>query len=297
MPPEVLTGMAGMNHWGAWQVEETAITLHIEPMAEIICHALTIGYLRPALRAAGFGEEADQFMVWYDTTDLTTSPDRSEDATAAYDRREISGAAYRREIGMSEEDKPSDTELRTRILLDVAKGAPTLAPAMLAEAGIIDPDVAKAAEDSVAGDQPAGTPPGQTPPPADDGPPDREAVAASAGELALLEACDGMVWSALKLAGARLKSAAGRSVTGGPASIDGDPASLHTRIDATTYAQLDYLLDGAWERCVSVGLRYNLDPDQLRTTLDAYARALIATGHAHDHDRLADALGLGATVR
>ena len=34
-----------MNHWGAAQVEESGIKLHIAPDAETICHALTKGYL------------------------------------------------------------------------------------------------------------------------------------------------------------------------------------------------------------------------------------------------------------
>jgi hypothetical protein len=38
-------------------------------------------------------------------------PDKSEHAMQAYDRMEINGAAFRREIGLSEFDKPTPDEL------------------------------------------------------------------------------------------------------------------------------------------------------------------------------------------
>ena len=71
MPPEIVTGVSGMNHWGAWRVQEEAITLHIEPLALIICHALTRGYLRPALLALGFpAEDVEQLLIGVDPTNL-----------------------------------------------------------------------------------------------------------------------------------------------------------------------------------------------------------------------------------
>ena len=145
MPPEVLTGMSGVNHWTAWQVEETAITLHVEPNAETVCNGLTEGWLRIALDAEGL--DPDTAIVWYDTGDLTTPPDKSGSATLAYDRLQLSEGSYRRELGFNEEDKPTDEEFKQRVLLDAAKGAPTLAPTMLAAAGILDPVVADAVEE------------------------------------------------------------------------------------------------------------------------------------------------------
>lgn len=295
LPPEVLTGMAGMNHWGAWQVEETAITLHIEPMAETICHALTIGYLRPALEAAGV-EAPDEYLVWYDTTDLTTRPDRSADAIALYDRIELSGAAARRESGLSEDDAPDDDERRVRLLLK-ALDNPTLAPTVLGEllpaaeggGGAPTPPAAPVAPETQPEgppEQPEGTsPPAETPP------------AEAASTAALLEACDGLVYRALERAGGRLRAAVGKRLTGGTAAVPcDDVALLHTQVKATEYASIDSLLAGAWERCGLVAARYSVDRDALVATLDSYTRALIATGHGHDSDRLGAALGLYAAV-
>lgn len=295
LPPETLLGVAGMNHWGAWQVAEEAVTLHVEPMSETVCAALTLGYLTPAMQAA-YPNEANDFLVWYDTTDLTTRPDRSADAIALYDRIELSGEAARREAGLSESDAPDEEEYRRRVLLEAAKGAPTLAPQMLAAAGLLEPDVADAADAAAPapqGDQ-TSPPPAETDPGPPDGPAEEPAAASAARTT--LEACDGLVWRALERAGGRLRSAAGRR-NGGPTAIPAcDPAVLHTLVDATRH-DLDALLDGAWSRVPTVAARLDVDPDALTRTLNTYTRALLATGHAHDLDRLADALGIGAGAR
>ena len=289
MPPEVLTGMSDVNHWTAWQVEETAITLHIEPMAETVVHALTIGYLRPALEAAGVRpEDADGLMVWYDTTDLTVRPDRSQDAVAVYDRYELSAAALRRETGLSEDDAPSTDEKRDRILLSLLQGQ--LGPTALASL----PWLSDGREP--ANPAPPGPPEPTELPPAE--PSEGELLpveAVTAG--AVLEACDGLVHRALERAGGRLKGAAGRGVNGGSAAIRCDDLTrLHVELGgATRYADLDSLLDGAWHRVPTVARRLNMDAAALEATLDLYVRALLATGHAHDSDRLGTALGLVPT--
>jgi hypothetical protein len=114
LPSDLLLGVSGMNHWGAAQVEESGIKLHIAPDAEMICHALTKGYLTPVLRAGGhdlIGPNGGRIVMWYDPSEIVQRPDKSDDAILAYDRLEISGRALRREIGMSESDKPSSNEL------------------------------------------------------------------------------------------------------------------------------------------------------------------------------------------
>jgi hypothetical protein len=114
MPSDQLLGVSGMNHWGAAQVEESGIKLHIAPDAETICHALTKGYLIPVLRAGGddlIGPNGGRIIVWYDPSEIVQRPDKSDDAILAYDRMEINGPALRREVGFSESDKPTDDEL------------------------------------------------------------------------------------------------------------------------------------------------------------------------------------------
>ena len=296
MPPEALTGVADVNHWTAWQVQESAVTLHIEPMAETICHACSIGYLRPALRAMGFGAEADKLLVWYDTTDLTTRPDKSDGTIAAYDRMEASGAALRREAGLSEADAPDEDEWRRRILVEIAKAQPLLTTQLLRAVGV---DTGPSTGDTSDGARPI-PPPGAPETPAD-GPPDEPTSSPSTpqsppGEAAgaVMEACDALVLRALERAGTRLRQSAARKLAGGNAAIEcTDPTRLHVELQGVTgFASMDHLLANAWTRVPGVAVRLGLDPEALTATLDAYTRALLATGHEHDADRLADALGL-----
>lgn len=303
IPPEILTGTSGMNHWGAWQVQEESITLHIEPLSEVVTHALTVGFLRPALEAEGF--DASEVMVWYDTTDLRTRPDRSSGAIQAYDRNELSANALLRELGLSVDDLPTEEEKREKILLSVARGAPTLAPIMLAELGYLDPvsagetagEIAEATqvtEEAVAGELPPAVEPTQGPP---DTQPETGDQTPAQTASALVAACDVLVYRALEKAGSRLRSAAGKNVQGGAASIPcPDPTRLHCDIEPTLYADLGALLDGAWTLAPAIAERCGMNSDALVETLDAYTRALLASGQQHDYERLSDALGLRATL-
>jgi len=278
IPPEILTGTSGMNHWGAWQVAEEAITLHIEPLAEMVVHALTIGYFRPALLAEGYDrEEVDELMVWYDTSDLRTRPDRSGAAVEAYDRYELSGEAMLRELGLGVDDAPTEDEKRLRLIRDIVRQAPTSARHLLGELGIDPEDVEPEPEDITA---PAELPEIES----SQGPPDRASV---------LAACDQVVHRALEKAGSRLRSAAGKSRPKGAASIEcPDPARLHCDIDAQKFAPIDSLTAGAWERLPDIAERYSVDPEALQTSLDKYLRGLLTDRRPHTWDQMADAVAL-----
>jgi hypothetical protein len=131
MPAEVLLGMGDVNHWSAWQLEEGALKTHIAPTVELICDALTRGYLQPRLDASG--EDPSAWVVWYDMSELALRPDRSGNATLAYDRLEISGEAYRRELGFSEADKPTDDDLKEQALKVIIHTLPSGAASALAQ--------------------------------------------------------------------------------------------------------------------------------------------------------------------
>lgn len=132
VPPEVLLGMGDVNHWNAWLSDETSLKVNVAPDAELICQALTTGYLQPRLRASGVQDWA-RWVVWYDMSELTLRPDRSDDAVLLYDRLEINGAALRRETGFDEADKPTSDELKEQGLKVIMKGLPSAAPAALSE--------------------------------------------------------------------------------------------------------------------------------------------------------------------
>jgi hypothetical protein len=164
IPAEIMTGRGAVNHWTAWNLDEAALKTHIAPMAELIAHCLTVGYLQPRLAASG---EADigQWVVWYDMSELAIRPDRSENAVLAYDRGEIDGEALRRETGFDEDDVPEGDVLTIQLLKTILRTQAN--PAMVGEAfealthaGIFTAPVQPAAPTGG-----APLPPNQEPPP------------------------------------------------------------------------------------------------------------------------------------
>jgi hypothetical protein len=127
----------------------------------------------------GGGEEPGDWVVWYDASEITLRPDRSEAAQNAYDRLELNGDAYRRETGFDEDDAPDDEELRILILKAVAKDPTVYATAIKELTGEpVEPQAASPEKPA-----PEGTPPaegeGQQGPPNTEGespPPPNESV-------------------------------------------------------------------------------------------------------------------------
>ena len=267
MPPEVLLGVGGMNHWGAWQVEETAIQLHVVPTAEMVCHGLTEAWLRPALEAEGY--DPDEALVWFDTEELTHRPDLSTRALEAYDRGELSGRALLRESGLSLDDQTSDEERKQKALLDVATRLPSAAPGILALLGLIDEtDIPK-----LRGSVIPATVTETTPAPIEERPqPDTR-------DEALVAACDALVWRALDRAGSRMMQHARKQ---SQALVDKlqtvTAADRHTVIEVESFTNLPFLLDGAWTRVPAIAARHNVDPGWLESRLDMLARAALSAG-------------------
>lgn len=177
VPAEVLLGMSDLNHWNAWISDENSLKVDVAPDAELICQALTTGYLQPRLKASGVDDWA-QWVVWYDMSELTLRPDRSGDAVLLYDRMEIDGDALRRETGFDEADKPDEDELEQQalrvILRTQPQGALTALARLLGEQG---PTPLPAGQP----DTPT-TAPEPTPPPEDRSPPDADAARTAAAD-------------------------------------------------------------------------------------------------------------------
>jgi hypothetical protein len=128
-PPELLLGTAGMNHWGAWLVQEDVVTTHLEPPLALICDALTTQYLWPVLTEQGMDEEeAHKFVVWYDVSDLVVRPNHSQDALALHERGAISDEAVRGATGFDESDAPDTQGLPQEVVLalEMVKQSPAL---------------------------------------------------------------------------------------------------------------------------------------------------------------------------
>lgn len=131
-PPELLLGTGAISHWGAWLVLEDVVSTHLEPPLALICDALTTQYLWPVLVQQGMAiDEARQYVVWYDVSDLVVRPTRSQDAKDAKAAGAISNKAYRTALGFDDSDAPEQTETlpEVTLALDMVRTAPSLAQA------------------------------------------------------------------------------------------------------------------------------------------------------------------------
>lgn len=124
-PPETLLGMGGANHWSAWQIEESTVKVHIEPVLGLIADALTTEYLWPMLETAGVSDPG-RYSVWYDTGELTLRPNRVGDATSLYQMGELTGDTLRREAGFGPEDAPAEVDRAVELALAAVANAPSL---------------------------------------------------------------------------------------------------------------------------------------------------------------------------
>jgi len=153
VPTELLFDAGSLNHWGLWQLEESAIKIHIAPDVEIICGGLTRGYLHPMLQAQGV-DDWEKWVVWYDASEIIARPDRSANVLKLYDRFEVSGKALRREVGLTEDDAPTDDELETIVLKKLATNPQIGFLALHELTGMMPPDMTMGQPDTdVVGEQ------------------------------------------------------------------------------------------------------------------------------------------------
>ncbi len=287
MPPEILEGTGGLNHWASWQVEEAAIKAHTEPLLQVIATSLTTGFLRPILMAdeGMSAEDAAMFEIVMDTSELKLRPNRSEEAFELFDRGVISGSALRRENGFAVEDEMDDKDrqawLLTKLILSTS-GSPEMLMAAMRSFGVelhIEPgDVAANTRETITNkDGEKNNGPLATADPSMENHPSRELPDPGSTNLppALVAAGDMLVTRALERAGNRLKARMNRAVPGTRAY------QVHEQVSVKP-EEVDALLDGAWDLTPEYVSRYGGDVEQFTARLDAYTRGRLATGKAHD---------------
>ncbi|WP_237082503.1 hypothetical protein [Mycobacteroides abscessus] len=92
--PERLLGLgSSTNHWSAWQIGDNDVQMHIAPVMETICQAINDQVFHKVLEREGV--DPRKYVLWFDAGQLTADPDKSEDATNAFDRGTITAEAYR----------------------------------------------------------------------------------------------------------------------------------------------------------------------------------------------------------
>ena len=279
MPPETLTGTADVNHWGAWQIEEAAIKAHTEPLLDVICSAITEGYLRPYLEAENVADFEDYDIV-ADTSQLRMRPNRSKEAIELYDRAQLNGESMLRENGFDPNTDGMTPEERVQWFIQkVAAGQTT--PEIVADAlrllqvPIAEPESAPPAEERPIrslDEHPRREPP------------DTIDQAAAASLDPLVSAAEVMVFRALERAGNKLKSRFG-------VPTDIPAAKLYLSVPTLSRIECEELLTDAWS-CVG-GLGYNA---ALERALQEYTIGLLRLSKAHEREALARHLSLSFTA-
>lgn len=319
--PSVLTGVAGANHWGAWQIVEGQIKIHIEPLMKRICDALTIAYLKPALKAVK--EDPERFIFWYDTAPLTFRPQRLTDTLNLYNANPpvVNAEAVRLAGDYSTSDAPSDAELATRYIRELILRDPTLfqnaeirrvagfdasvLPANLVIQGQpgagppappVPPTGIQATEppplpvDSTAQNAPGGpVGGGQGAPPAPNPPPPSGLTASSTrvGDVddpwTILIMAHGAVLRAMEIAGKRTLTASARGQ-----HMDVPAYELHTRTVVADRQRAASLLAGAWDQLLVTASMFNMSVpvEDLQHALNGYCTTLLMDGVPHRVDAL-----------
>jgi hypothetical protein len=301
--PSILSGMGDANHWGAWQIMEGQINVHIVPLMTRICDALSVAYLRPALDT--IKEDPDRFVFWYDTAPLTVRPERLKDTLELYDKNVVSRETVLLAGDYKISDLPEDEEDLRRFTRELMLRDPNLfqIPAVRKVAGYTD-DILPP-ETVVTPQQPgqpgAGPPPPPPPPtgiqPTPGGPMPLESVAqnnpagpppAPAGVTAsatvpasvnTFVVSNAAVLRALERAGNRLLDRHNRDRW-----PDVPAYELHTRIRVGDADHADRLLDGAWDSLpalvAALGQRVEIQP--LQDSLKHYCMTLLLQEQPHD---------------
>lgn len=156
VPKEVVKGLSSLKFSTAQIVDIQLYQAHVEPLALLICDALTTVYLRPALRSLGLPEdEIRKHVIWYDPSAVTTRPNRAEDADTGFAKHLIGGAAWRRAHNFTDDDAPTSTEIAVRLLIEKGQMSPELAESLLS---IVAPDIMQAVRDASQAANPAPIP-------------------------------------------------------------------------------------------------------------------------------------------
>jgi hypothetical protein len=274
LPPEMVLGMGsnegtgggrsnGVSHWGAWMIEEQTIKMHIEPMLDLLCSALTTYYYRPL--AVGSTD-----IIKADTSALRLRPDRSQESLELFDRGLVKGEVVVRENGFIPEDMLADEDRKMWLLMKVASGSstPEQVEAALRALGVeldLRPVVSGP---EIEEPRPAPEPPSLTEHP------DRPRTPAENSSIGIYEA---LVLRALERAGNRLRNIH-------QIKTAGKAYEAHCHIAAN--GSSDKALEDAWGMA-DVVLAGRPDTTRVIRALDAYCRHLFEHAQPHTREALA----------
>lgn len=305
--PSILSGTGEANHWGAWQIMEGQIKVHIEPLMTRICDALTKAYLKPALKI--IKEDPDKYVFWYDTAPLVVRPERGKEAREMYKEGIIGRETVITLNDLKLSDAPDDEEDNRLFIRELMLRDANLfqVPAVRKLAGIseelLPPDTVFPQQGGAGPPPPPAPPtgitaiPGQSLPTdsqaqnAPGGPPPAAAPAglaasASVAPINLFVIANATVLRAMELAGKRLAGNAHRHQFACPAY------EFHTKIKVNGDDHAIRLLNGAWDHLSVLAEQVDptLDVTGLKAALDQYCSTLLTRGIPHQVDLLGEYL-------
>lgn len=307
--PSILSGAGEANHWGAWQIMEGQINVHIVPLMTRICDALTTAYLQPALKT--IKEDPERYVFWYDTSPLTVRPERLKDTLELYDKSLVSRETVLLAGNYKISDAPDEEESAQNFVRELMLRDPNLfqIPGVRHVAGISEevlPSNQVFPPQQPGGMGGAGPPPPPPPPtgiqPTPGGPmpvgpseaqnalsgppPAPSGIAASAtppvvsvpASMNMFVVANATVLRALERAGKRLLDRHSRDRW-----PDVPPYELHTRIRVGSNEHAYRLLDGAWDHLpiLAEAVDPEMDTEQLQSALHTYCMTLLVTEQPH----------------
>ncbi len=123
------------NHWNEWLAAEEDVEL-IEDRLIRVCASFTDAVLRPTLQvlvdAGVWTGDPAEWRIGFDVDPIRRRPDNSANALQAIDRGLIGFGAARRELHFSEDDAPTEDEMRLLVALAKLRGGsgPMAAPSL-----------------------------------------------------------------------------------------------------------------------------------------------------------------------
>jgi hypothetical protein len=284
MPNETAAGSTGgMNHWGAWQVEETTYKIFIEPLLDRVGDALTEYWYRPVLAAMGVPDPERYTLAW-DTTGIVARPDATEDLNYLFDQGLISENYRRQQSGIPDDAIPSEEEVQLRRLERVTMGAPTLAA---------DPEIAKRLFGFEIAPAAAGVDPEAAGAEAGDvleAPEPTPAIEPARAEPEAEELPEGLVAAAELIVFDALSRAGGRLLTREHRGQFGSTRKELLYLTVPHEKDVEALLADSFVWVDRVAETFGVGAPWLTRTLTAYTHRLLTAREPHDGDALRRAL-------
>jgi hypothetical protein len=296
LPAEKLLGMGDANHWSAWQIDQSGVDTHITPSMSRVCRAFQEAWIGPALQRAGLDPE--KFTLWFDTSPLTTRPQRLQDTLDLYTQGLVSAQAVLDAGAYLDGDAPKPEEDIKRWIRTLIERDPNLfnQASIRVLAGITEEmmPATQALTDM------AGTP--APPPPTPATVPGKHVLptvpdtapslsASSFSKPITLALADAMSVRTLELAGGRLLTRDNRGMM-----RDIPRSELHTRVKVDP-EKVPALVSGAGTGYQEMVSRHGLEhPEELCSAVAEYCGLTLQSSTAHSMGRLEEFLLLKGVI-